>query len=317
MSATTTLAPSSTLAGSRTGGMRRFKNGLAAVLVGASFLIALVPLVWLLWTVVSKGWTAITSSGWFTQNLRNRLPTDAGGGAEHAIIGTLQQVALCSAISIPIAVLVAVYLVEYGRGPLARATTFMVDILTGIPSIVAAVFIYSILIISLGGQKAGWLVSMALVMLMIPVVVRTTEEILRLVPNELREASYALGVPKWKTVIRVVIPTALSGIITGIVLGVARVAGETAPLLVLALYTPNTNSNLFKGPQASLPTMIYDNFNYYSTQGTYQLGPNGKPVQVHNYAIDRVWGAALTLVIIVLLLNLIARFLGRFNKVSK
>jgi phosphate transport system permease protein len=213
--------------------------------------------------------------------------------------------------------LVAVYLVEYGRGPLARVTTFMVDILTGLPSIVAAVFIYSVFIIVLGGQKAGWLVSAALVMLMIPVIVRTTEQMLRLVPNELREAAYALGVPKWKTVIRVVLPTALSGIITGIVLGIARVAGETAPLLVLALYTPNSNTDPFTGPQASLPTMINDNFAYYSTQGTFQLGPNGKPVQVHNYAVDRVWGAALTLVAIVLLLNLIARFLGRFNKLAK
>jgi phosphate transport system permease protein len=305
------------LAGARVGVLRRVKNNLATVLVCASLLVALVPLVWLLASVLSKGWTAISSSGWFTASQRNKLYTDPGGGAKHAIIGTFEQVALCTAVSVPIGLLVAVYLVEYGRGPLARVTTFMVDILTGLPSIVAAVFIYSVFIIVLGGQKAGWLVSAALVMLMIPVIVRTTEQMLRLVPNELREAAYALGVPKWKTVIRVVLPTALSGIITGIVLGIARVAGETAPLLVLALYTPNSNTDPFTGPQASLPTMINDNFAYYSTQGTFQLGPNGKPVQVHNYAVDRVWGAALTLVAIVLLLNLIARFLGRFNKLAK
>ena len=129
----------------------------------------------------------------------------------------------------------------------------MVDILTGIPSIVAALFIYAVFITTFGGQRAGWLVSLALVMLMIPVIVRTTEEMLKLVPNELREASYALGVPKWKTIVRIVMPTALTGIITGIVLGIARVAGETAPLLILVGYTPNMNGNLFNGFQGSLP----------------------------------------------------------------
>jgi phosphate transport system permease protein len=313
------LAPAAptTLSGRKAGGLRRFKNNLASVLITGSFLVALVPLVWLLWTVVSKGLHAMTRNGWFSESQRNKTFTDPGGGALHAMIGTLEQVALCTAISVPIALLVGIYLVEYGRGALARITTFMVDILTGLPSIVAALFIYAVFIVGLGGQKAGWLVSLALVMLMIPVIVRTTEEMLRLVPNELREASYALGVPKWKTVLRIVLPTALSGIITGIVLGIARVAGETAPLLVLATYTQNTNTDLFNGAQASLPTMINDNFTYYSTQGTYQLGPDGKPMLVHNFAIDRLWGAALTLVVIVMVLNLIARFLGRFDKVAQ
>lgn len=295
---------------------RRLKNHIATVLIGLSVLIALVPLVWLLWTVVSKGWHAMTRNGWFTHSQRNLTYTDPGGGAYHAIIGTAQQVALTSVISVPIAMLVAVYLVEYGRGPLARATTFMVDILTGIPSIVAAVFIYAVLINALHGQKAGWLVSLALLMLMIPVVTRTIEEMLRLVPNELREASYALGVPKWRTIVKVVIPTALTGIITGILLGIARVAGETAPLLILVGYTPSINLNLFSGSQAALPTMMYDQANNLTGGTTYQLGANGKPVPVHNYAQDRVWGAALTLILIVLLLNLIARFLGRRNRLT-
>lgn len=295
---------------------RRLKNHSATVLIGLSVLIALVPLVWLLWTVVSKGWHAMTRNGWFTHSQRNLTYTDPGGGAYHAIIGTAQQVALTSVISVPIAMLVAVYLVEYGRGPLARATTFMVDILTGIPSIVAAVFIYAVLINALHGQKAGWLVSLALLMLMIPVVTRTIEEMLRLVPNELREASYALGVPKWRTIVKVVIPTALTGIITGILLGIARVAGETAPLLILVGYTPSINLNLFSGSQAALPTMMYDQANNLTGGTTYQLGANGKPVPVHNYAQDRVWGAALTLILIVLLLNLIARFLGRRNRLT-
>jgi phosphate transport system permease protein len=295
---------------------RKAKNATATVAVTACFLIAMVPLVWLLWTVVSKGIHAITRTGWFSRSQRNLTFTDPGGGAYHAILGTAEQVGLCTLISVPIALLVGIYLIEYGRGPMARAATFMVDILTGIPSIVAALFIYAVFIGTFHGQRAGWLVSLALVMLMIPVVVRTTEEMLRLVPNELREASYALGVPKWKTIIRIVLPTAMSGIITGVVLGIARVAGETAPLLILVGYAPSINTNLFAGSQGALPGMINDQAVNFTTRGTYQLGADGKPHLVHNYAIDRVWGAALTLIIIVMVLNLIARLIGRFNKVS-
>ncbi len=315
----TAYAPpaASSLTRSQVGAARRLKNSLAAVLITCSFLVALIPLVWLLWTVVSKGWHAMTRNGWFTATQRNLTYTSPGGGAWHAIVGTAEQVALCSAIAVPISLLVAVYLVEYGRGAFARTTTFMVDILTGIPSIVAALFIYAVFIGTLGQNKAGWLVSFALVMLMIPVIVRTTEEMLRLVPNELREAAYALGVPKWKTVVRIVLPTALTGIITGIVLGIARVAGETAPLLVLATYTPNLNTDLFTGPQATLPAFINDQTLNYSNHGTYQLGSDGKPHLVHNFAVDRLWGAAATLIVIVMALNLIARLVGRFNKVAK
>ncbi|MGI8882402.1 MAG: phosphate ABC transporter permease PstA [Jatrophihabitans sp.] len=296
-------------------GLRKAKNNLATVLVYLSFAIALVPLIWLLWTVTSKGFNAITRNGWFTHSQRNLTYTDAGGGAYHAILGTAEQVALCTVIAVPISLLVAVYLVEYGRGPVARTATFMVDILTGIPSIVAALFIYAVFIGTFHGQRAGWLVSLALVMLMIPVIVRTTEEMLKLVPNELREASYALGVPKWRTILRVVIPTALTGIITGVVLGIARVAGETAPLLILVGYAPGINTNLFGGAQASLPGMINEQTLNYTNHGTYRL-VNGKPTLVHNFAIDRLWGAALTLIVIVMGLNLIARLIGRFSKVT-
>ncbi len=299
-----------------TSAARKLKNKLATVLVCASFLVALVPLVWLLWTVVSKGIHAITRDGWFTSTQRNLTFTDAGGGAYHAIIGTAEQVGLCTLISVPIALLVGIYLVEYGRGPVAKATTFMVDILTGIPSIVAALFIYAVLIGTFHGQRAGWLVSLALVMLMIPVIVRTSEEMLRLVPNELREASYALGVPKWKTILRIVLPTALTGIMTGIVLGIARVAGETAPLLILVGYAPSLNSDLFNGAQGALPAMINDEAINFSNKGTYLLGADGKPHLVHNFAVDRVWGAALTLIVIVMGLNLIARLIGRLSKVA-
>ena len=290
--------------------MRKVKNNVATVLVTLAFGLALIPLVWLLWTVVSKGIHAMTRDGWFTESQRGITFRDPGGGAWHAILGTLEQVFLCSLISVPIAVMVGIYLVEYGRGPLARVTTFMVDILSGVPSIVAALFIYAVFITTFHGQRSGWLVSLALVLLMIPVIVRTTEEMLKLVPNELREASYALGVPKWKTIQRVVVPTALTGIITGIVLGIARVAGETAPLLILVGYTPNTNGNLFNGFQGSLPGMIYDQV---GNLGNTHVLVNGHPVTIH-YAADRMWGAALTLIIIVMALNLIARILGRYTR---
>ncbi|MCW2522722.1 MAG: pstA, partial [Frankiales bacterium] len=196
--------PGSFLSSSPGSGLRKVKDRTATTLVCASFAIALIPLIWLLYTVIDRGIHALLSSGWFTSSQRNITYRNPGGGVLHAIIGTLEQVLICTVISVPIALLVAVYLVEYGRGPLARMTTFMVDILTGIPSIVAALFIYAVFITTFHGQRAGWLVSLALVMLMIPVVVRTTEEMLKLVPNELREASYALGVPKWKTIIKIV-----------------------------------------------------------------------------------------------------------------
>lgn len=309
---TTLEAASTTLASSPGSRIRKLKDRTATTLVYAAFGVALIPLVWLLWTVLSKGLFAITRDGWFTETQRNITYRDPGGGAWHAILGTVEQVALCTVISVPIALLVAVYLVEYGRGPLARATTFMVDILTGIPSIVAALFIYAVFITTLGGQRAGWLVSLALMMLMIPVVVRTTEEMLKLVPNELREASYALGVPKWKTITRVVLPTAMSGIVTGIMLGIARVAGETAPLLILVGYSPDENGDLFSNPQGSLPGMIKDQF---SNLGSTTVLQDGHRVSVH-YASDRMWGAALTLILIVLVLNLLARFIARRSKVS-
>ncbi|MEO6503634.1 MAG: phosphate ABC transporter permease PstA [Jatrophihabitantaceae bacterium] len=309
----TTLRPVSTLLADAPGsGLRKAKDRTATAVIYGCFLLALVPLLWLLWTVLSRGLPALTRAGWFTGSQRGITYRDAGGGALHAIIGTLQQVALCTVISVPIALLVAVYLVEYGRGPLARATTFMVDILTGIPSIVAALFIYAVFVTSFSGDRAGWLVSLALVMLMIPVVVRTTEEMLRLVPNELREASYALGVPKWKTIVKIVLPTAMSGIATGIVLGVARVAGETAPLLVLVGYSPNDNRNLFSGPQGSLPGMIKDQF---ANLGSTTILRAGHKVTVHN-AADRMWGAALTLIVLVMALNLIARLIASRSKVS-
>ncbi|MHA3702801.1 phosphate ABC transporter permease PstA [Jatrophihabitans sp. YIM 134969] len=297
------LRTASPLASGKGMAKRKAKNQVATVVVYACFLLALIPLVWLLWTVVSRGLSTILSPSWWTNSQAGINYRSGGGGAYHAIIGTAEQVALCTVISVPIAVMVAIYLVEYGRGPIAKVTTFMVDVLTGIPSIVAALFIYAVFITTLGGDRAGWLVSMALVMLMIPVIVRTTEEMLKLVPNELREASYALGVPKWKTILRIVLPTASSGIITGIMLGVARVAGETAPLLVLVGYSKLINFDLLNGFQGSLPGLMFDQVS--------QLG-NVR----YTFAADRLWGTALTLVLIILVLNLLARLIARRSKLS-
>jgi phosphate transport system permease protein len=198
----------------------------------------------------------------------------------------------------------------------------MVDILTGIPSIVAALFIYALVISTFGGHFASWLASLALVILMVPVVVRTTEEMLKLVPNELREASYALGIPKWRTIVKVVIPTAFTGLITGVVLGIARVAGETAPLLILVGYSGSFNGNMFSGSQGSLPLEIkqqFQNINESTGSVTYHLNAQGQRVagSVANYAPGRMWAAALTLILIVLLLNVLARFIGRFSKLTK
>jgi phosphate transport system permease protein len=311
MSTVTVGAPTrSTLSASPGRGWRKAKDRIARVAITASFGVALVPLIWLLWTVVGKGWSAISSSSWWTEDQRNRTYKDPGGGAFHAIVGTAEEVAICAIISVPIALLVAIYLVEYGRGWFARTVTFMVDILTGVPSIVAALFVFAVFFIRFGAQFAGIYASLALVLLMIPVVVRTTEEMLKLVPNELREASYALGVPKWKTIVRIVLPTALTGISTGIVLGIARVAGETAPLLVLVQYSQNTNYNPTSGFQASLPLMIKDQVKNLGSSFSFT------GAKVANYAPERMWGAALTLIIIVMALNLIARVIARFSKVS-
>lgn len=304
-------------------GRRKFRNSRATVLVYASFLIALIPLVWVLWTVVSSGVSTVLHAAWWSNTMRNVTYTDKGGGALHAIVGTLEQVAICTVISVPIAVLVGVYLVEYGRGPFAKITTFMVDILTGVPSIVAALFIFTLIVETLNLPRSGWLVSLALIILMVPVIVRSTEEMLKLVPNELREASYALGVPKWKTIMKVVIPTAFTGLITGVVLGIARVAGETAPLLILVSYSDSQNANPFNGAQGALPTLIRDQFSNAgqtaSSSVSYHLDKNGNRVAgaVTNYAVDRMWGAALTLILIVLVLTVIARLIGRTNKLAK
>lgn len=274
---------------------RRAADRLATVLVGFAFALALIPLVSLLYTVVIDGVSRFDAT-FFSWTMRNVV--GEGGGALHAIWGTLLITLAATVISVPVGLLTSIYLVEYGRGRLARAITFFVDVMTGIPSIVAGLFIVALFTLLVGpGRYMGIMGALALTVLMIPVVVRSSEEMLRLVPNELREASYALGVPKWLTVAKVVLPTAIAGITTGVMLSISRVIGETAPLLLTAGFTTSLNVNLFDQPMMTLPVFVYTQFQNPGTNV--------------DAALARAWAAALTLILIVMALNLIARFVAK------
>lgn len=295
-----------------TEGTRKAKDKLATCLVVGSFLIALLPLVSVIWTVLVNGLPGLFTPGFLTTSMNgvtgafdNRSAEEGTrvlGGVYHALLGTLQITLLATLISVPVGLLTAIYLVEYGNDrALARAITFFVDVMTGIPSIVAGLFAAAFFFALVGpGTKTGAVAAVALSVLMIPVVVRSSEEMLKIVPNELREASYALGVRKWRTIVKVVIPTAISGIASGVTLAIARVIGETAPILVTAGFATTINNNVFSGWMASLPTFIY-------TQILNPTSPsNPEP------SAQRAWGAALVLIILVMLLNLIARLIARF-----
>ena len=277
---------------------RRARDRTFAVLCWAAFGIALVPLISVIALVVRKG-AARFDVNFLTHSMRGIGPRDESGGAYHAIIGTLEQVGLASLIAIPIGLLAAVYVVEHGRGPLVPAVRFVTDVMTGVPSIVAGLFVFTFWVLALGQGFSGFAAAIALAILMLPTVVRTTEVVLGLVPDSLREASLALGVPRWKTVLRVVLPTAMSGITTGIVLAIARVTGETAPLLLTALNFDSINTNPFQGQQAGLPSYVF--------------AQAGQPQQS---ALDRAWAGALTLLLLVLLLNLVARLIARRTRLK-
>ncbi|MFF1764130.1 phosphate ABC transporter permease PstA [Streptomyces sp. NPDC058249] len=280
----------------RVEGRRQAKDRVATSLVWVAFLIAVVPLVSLLWTTIKRG-VKVLDVYFLSHSMGVVADSEPGGGIYHAIIGSLEQVGLATIIGAPIGVLTAIYLVEYGRGHLARAVTFFVDVMTGIPSIVAGLFILSLMLI-FDMQPFGFAGSLALAILMMPVVVRSTEEMLKLVPNELREASLALGVPKWRTILKVVLPTSIGGITTGIMLAVARIAGETAPVLLLVFGNRFINNNPFEGAQSSLPLYIYQQ--YANSAGA-------------NAAYDRAWAASLTLIAFVMILNLGARGIARWK----
>ncbi len=273
---------------------RRTTDRVATGLVVAAFLVALVPLVSVSWTVVAHGIERLTPY-FLLHSMRGVFGGMDAGGIYHAIVGTLQITALAALISVPIGLLTAIYLVEYGRGALARWVTFFVDVMTGIPSIVAGLFAYALFAVIFGpGVRFGVVGSVALSVLMIPVVVRSCEEMLRLVPNELREAALALGVPQWLVIVKVVLRTAVAGLGTGIMLAVARVIGETAPLLITVGVIDSINLHVFEGRMMSLPVYVY---RQYSQGGI---------------GVDRAWAAALTLIAIVMILNVVARLVSRY-----
>jgi phosphate transport system permease protein len=282
-------------------GGRAATDRLATTLVYSAFGLALIPLISLLWTVLENGLERFDLY-FLTYTMRGVFGGVDAGGVYHAIIGTLEITGFATLIAVPIGLLTAIYLVEYGPTRLGRWITFFVDVMTGIPSIVAGLFAYALFALMFGpGVRMGVVGSVALAVLMIPIVVRASEEMLKLVPNELREAAYALGVPKYLTILKVVLRTAAAGIVTGVTLAIARVIGETAPLLITVGVIDSVNFNLFDGRMMTLPVYV---FRQYS-QG---LAPNG--ITTINY--DRAWAAALTLIIIVMLLNLIARLISRF-----
>jgi phosphate transport system permease protein len=277
-------------------GARKAKDRLVTCLVYGAFGLTMIPLLSLVWEVVRRGLPRLDGE-FFNSSMVGII--GKGGGAYHAIFGTLIITGLTIVISVPIGLLTAIYLVEYGTGRLKKAITFLVDVMTGIPSIVAGLFAYALFAIFFGpGVRLGIVGAVALSVLMIPVVVRSSEEVLKLVPTELREASYALGVPKWRTIVKIVIPTAIAGLGTSVTLAIARIIGETAPLLVTVGITNATNLDPFSGRMATLPVFAF-----------YQLTQPGVPPQ---FAIDRAWTAALVLIILVMGLNLVARLISRF-----
>jgi len=273
---------------------RRTTNTAATTLVWIAFALALVPLVSVMWTTLANG-SARFDLTFFTNSMRNVV--GAGGGASHAIAGTLWITGIATLISVPIGLLTAINLTEY-HSRMSRAVTFLVDVMTGIPSIVAGLFACGLMALIFGpGAVFGLGGAIALAVLMIPVIVRSSEDLLRLVPVELREASYALGVPRWVTILRVVLPTAASGLVSGVFLALARVIGETAPLMIAAGFTASLNNDPLNGSMMTLPVFVYDSWAH--------PGVNAQPYW------DRAWAAALTLILLVMLLNLAGRLVAR------
>jgi phosphate transport system permease protein len=275
-------------------GPRRAKDRLVTLLILSAFALALIPLLSLVFEVAKRGIPGL-SLEFLTSDARGKI---GGGGAAHALVGTLVITGVAALISVPIGLMAAIYLTEYGEGRLRRALTFFVDVMTGVPSIVAGLFAYAIFALVFGpGIRLGVMGSVALSVLMIPIVIRTSEEVLKIVPNHLREAAYALGAPKWKTIVRVVLPTAFAGLITGVMIALARVVGETAPLLVTTGVVDSINSNPLEGRMQNLAVYAYSE---YRTPGVFKQA-----------SYDRAWAAALLLIVIVMVLNLVARLIYR------
>lgn len=286
---------------------RRRKDVVMRVVIYGAFVLAMIPLVSLVLAVLTRGLGRFDAY-FLLHSMRNVFGGMDAGGAYHAILGTLLITGWATLISVPVGLMVAIYLVEYGSGALARWVTFFVDVMTGIPSIVAGLFAFAVFFLLVGPQaRSGIVGAVALAVLMIPVVIRSSEEMLRLVPNELREASLALGVPRWLTIVRVVVRTAVAGLTTGVMLAIARVIGETAPLIITVGASNSINSDVFKGNMMTLPVFVYNQYN----SGLVPCTPgDASCIPTINY--DRAWAAALTLILVVMLLNLIARGVSRF-----
>ncbi|HEX2398324.1 MAG TPA: phosphate ABC transporter permease PstA [Solirubrobacteraceae bacterium] len=280
------------------GARRRRSDRVARTMLAVATGLALVPLVLILFYLVKQGLGAWSPS-FFTTDPSGRFLGDPGG-IRSAILGTIEIVALASAIAIPAGIGVALYLVEYGRdGRFATAVRYFVDVMTGVPSIAFGLFIYITLVLATGfGGFAGWKGSLALALLMLPIVTRSAEVALTLVPESLREAALALGAPRWRVVARVVLPTALPGLVTGVLLAVARAAGETAPLLFTATIVKETTANL-AAPMNSLPAQIFSDVG-----------------QAQDRLVARAWGAALTLVVMILVLTTLARLVSRRSRIA-
>jgi phosphate transport system permease protein len=280
-------------------GRRQLTDKVARGLLLTATAIALVPLVLVIFYLFEKGLKGATASGFFTSDPTGNFLGDPGG-VRSAIFGTLEIVALASAIAIPAGIGVALYLVEFGRKTaFSQAVRYFVDVMTGVPSIVFGLFIYITLVQSgIGGSFAGWKGAVALSLLMLPTVIRSGEVVLLLVPDALREAALALGTPRWRVTLKIVLPTALPGLVTGSLLAVARGMGETAPLLFTSASVFATTANLGQRMN-SLPVQIFQD------------------IQQPNSALnDRAWGSALALVLLILVITLIARFIARRSRLA-
>ncbi len=292
---------------------RKRKDMLMRVLIFLSFVVAVIPLASLLLTTIINGIKRLNLD-FLTHNMTyvvggNATGTGGYGGILHAIIGTLEITFGAMLISIPIGIMCAVYLVEYARGnKMARIINLLVDVMSGIPSIVAGLFAFSMFALFAGpGTINGFEGSVALSLLMLPTVVKSSQEMLKIVPNDLREAALALGVTKQRMITKIVLRTALPGIVSGCILAVARVIGETAPLLMAAGFIASTNFNLFDGQMTTLPVYVYQEYSKLSAN----CPANAPASCVTSIPMERAWAAALTLIVVVLLLNIIGRVVSR------
>ncbi|MBK5287939.1 MAG: phosphate ABC transporter permease PstA [Acidimicrobiia bacterium] len=287
----TAVALRGSITESTAGRGRQVKSALATVLIVMSLVIVMIPLVMIIVTVVSRGWASVTAPGWFTADIPI-VSRSEGPGMAPAVLGTLMITGVATAMAVPLGILGGIYLNEYSAGSrLGGIVRFFSDVMTGVPSIVMGLFVYTIWTLEFGFSAFGG--ALALAALMLPVVIRTSDEMLKLVPMELRESAYALGGRKAGTIVRVVLPAAAPGIISGALLAIARAAGETAPLLFTIGFVNASNSNLMNGPNTALSREIFKN--------AISLFPGQQA---------RAWGAALTLIGIVFVFTILARIVS-------